>query len=720
MKYKGFFKQFPVLQYLLRTDYSVLIAGLILAVIYFFYGPVYHQASSGVASSNFIINIIRIIASSKQGLFLLFIVILMHFLIIMKVTEQYSKYKKLKKYLNENEMKFFALFNNTSDPVLVYTLQGHKRGNYIEVNEAACRVYGYTRQEFMNMNASDLNYLDIKDIEDDVSLKYLIENKHHIFSRIHKTKIGECFPVEINAQVFELFGQTLVLAIARDVTQRNKYEARLKKSEEQYRLLAENANDIIWTTDLTLIYTYISPSVKKIKKFDPEEIIGKPISFLLSDSDTKKAWSLLEKHLPAAVNDPSFTLPPMEFRSKDKDGNFFWTEVSVSLMRDDRGNPAGFLGVSRDIEERKKMEKWLLDSEKYFRSLIELSSDAIIVINRKGIVLYESPAIEKITGRISADGTGKHFLYGIARGFHRVAKDNFHKMVNEGVKKVMFPVEMTGNDNKRYKALVTAQNMLDESAVRGIVVSFRDISETEQMNERLKRTINELERSNDSLAQFAYAASHDLKEPLRGIATSLQLLQKKIGGSLDDDSLELMNMAIKSSAKMHNMIKAVLDYSRVNPNENKKEIFNLGKPLEYAINSLAHMIEERKCLITADPLPDICGEQPHFELLFLNLLGNSIKFQNDSNPMINIGKCVVDGRDAIFIKDNGIGIEPAHFKRIFELFSRLHNDELFPGTGIGLTICKKIVELYGGRIWVESEPGKGSVFYFTLPENKGC
>jgi PAS domain S-box-containing protein len=389
-------------------------------------------------------------------------------------------------------------------------------------------------------------------------------------------------------------------------------------------------------------------------------------------------------------------------------------------MRDNSGNPTGFLGVSRDIEERKKMEKWLVDSEKYFRSLIELSSDAIIVINRRGTVLYESPAIEKITGKISADGIGKHFLHGIERGFHRVAKDNFRKIINNGIKKVSFPMELTGKDNKRFNVLVTAQNMLDESAVRGIVVSFRDVSETEQMNERLKQMVNELERSNDSLAQFAYAASHDLKEPLRGIATSLQLLQKKIGMNLDDDSIELMNMAIKSSAKMHNMIKAVLDYSRVNPNENKKEIFNLGKPLEYAINSLAHMIEEKKCVITAGPLPDICGEQPHFELLFMNLLGNAVKFQNGPDPRIEIGQCFIDDCDAVFIRDNGIGIEPAYFKKIFELFSRLHNDDIFPGTGIGLTICKKIVELYGGKIWVDSESGKGSVFYFTLPENKGC
>jgi light-regulated signal transduction histidine kinase (bacteriophytochrome) len=225
----------------------------------------------------------------------------------------------------------------------------------------------------------------------------------------------------------------------------------------------------------------------------------------------------------------------------------------------------------------------------------------------------------------------------------------------------------------------------------------------------------ELERSNTELQQFAYVASHDLQEPLRMITGYTSLLAKRYKGKLDDAADEFIRFAADGANRMRVLINDLLTYSRVGTQGKKFAPVDCEMILAQTLAGLLVAIQESEARVTHDPLPTVPGDDVQLRQLFQNLIGNAIKYRNNNGPAIHIG-CVRRDRDWLFsVCDNGIGIDPRFAERIFVIFQRLHNAEKYPGTGIGLAVCKRVVECHGGRIWLESEPGKGSTFYLTLP-----
>jgi len=237
------------------------------------------------------------------------------------------------------------------------------------------------------------------------------------------------------------------------------------------------------------------------------------------------------------------------------------------------------------------------------------------------------------------------------------------------------------------------------------------------MAESLKKTTasrNELERSNEELQQFAYVASHDLQEPLRMVSSYTQLIAKRYKGKLDEDADEFIGFAVDGANRMQRLIQDLLTYSRVDRGGRSFETTDMGEVMEQAKSNLQAAIEESGAVIKNGKLPEVRGDRTQLVQLFQNLMGNAIKFRGERPPEIDVSS-ETGGKDITFsLSDNGIGIEPDYFARIFIIFQRLHRRE-YAGTGIGLALCRKIVERHGGRIWLESEPGKGSTFYFTLP-----
>ncbi|MCB4756963.1 MAG: GHKL domain-containing protein [Elusimicrobia bacterium] len=233
----------------------------------------------------------------------------------------------------------------------------------------------------------------------------------------------------------------------------------------------------------------------------------------------------------------------------------------------------------------------------------------------------------------------------------------------------------------------------------------------------------ELERSNKELAmsiadleQFTTAASHDLKEPLRVVSQYLQIIEQRCKNNLDPDISKFINSSINAAGRMDTLINDLLDYSRVIKKERHFLSVNCSKILNEALNNLTVTISQSGTVITSDPLPTLSVVESEFVRIFQNLIGNAIKYRGQDTPRVHISAKSKEGRWVFSIKDNGIGIESQYYQKIFNIFQRLHSREEYPGTGIGLAICKKIVESYGGQIWVESEPGKGSTFYFTIPK----
>ena len=248
----------------------------------------------------------------------------------------------------------------------------------------------------------------------------------------------------------------------------------------------------------------------------------------------------------------------------------------------------------------------------------------------------------------------------------------------------------------------------EDGQIVGLLGISRDITERKRLEE-------ELERSNADLEQFAYVASHDLQEPLRMVSSFVQLLARRSKGKLDPDCEEFIGFAVDGAERMRVLIDDLLAYSRVGRQEIPADSVPCGAVFERVTTNLRAAIEESGAVLSHDRLPVVKGSEVLLGQLLQNLIANALKFQGQERPEVHVGVERADGEWLVSVRDNGIGIDPKHFERIFAVFQRLHGRSEYPGTGIGLAICKKIVERHGGQIWVQSSPGSGSTFFFTLP-----
>ena len=273
---------------------------------------------------------------------------------------------------------------------------------------------------------------------------------------------------------------------------------------------------------------------------------------------------------------------------------------------------------------------------------------------------------------------------------------------------------------------VTGEPLYDEAGnfkgYRGvgsdITARKRAEAEVRRAHDELAKKAEELQRSNAELEQFAYVASHDLQEPLRMVSSYTQLLGKRYGDKLQGDAQEFMHYIVDGAARMKQLIEDLLAYSRVGTKGKEFKPVSIETPLKKAIGNLRAAIEESSAAVTWDPLPTVDVDEMQLAQLFQNLMGNALKFRGQGVPRIHVSAEEKAGEWHLTIADNGIGIEPQYFERIFMLFQRLHAMGEYPGTGIGLAICKKVAERHGGRIWVTSTPGAGSTFHFTLPKKE--
>jgi light-regulated signal transduction histidine kinase (bacteriophytochrome) len=294
-------------------------------------------------------------------------------------------------------------------------------------------------------------------------------------------------------------------------------------------------------------------------------------------------------------------------------------------------------------------------------------------------------------------------------------------VVNQGGEIVLLNIQAEKQFGYRRDALLgqpVRTLMLDPE---GLVVSWNEGPERikGKSEENLTRTMEELKRSNDELEQFAYVASHDLQEPLRMVASYTQLLAQRYKGRLDSDADEFIAFAVDGCNRMQALIQDLLSYSRAGANREELREISCENALQQALGNLRTAIEESAAKVTHDSLPALTTAESQLVQVFQNLVGNAIKYRSTEPPRVHIS-ATDGGNEWVFaVRDNGMGIEPQYFERIFVLFQRLHGQKEFEGTGIGLAICRKIVDRLGGRIWVESQSKQGSTFYFALPAGDG-
>jgi signal transduction histidine kinase/HAMP domain-containing protein len=373
------------------------------------------------------------------------------------------------------------------------------------------------------------------------------------------------------------------------------------------------------------------------------------------------------------------------------------------------------------------------------QSVLDNMGEGMAVADSRGAFVIWNPAATRILGKGPFDGGADDWPahYGLHRPGGRelypapelpLARAMRGELVNE--------TEMflrAGNEAEGRWLSATARPFRDDDgALRGGIVVFRDISERKAAEEELRalnatlemriaeRTAaleeraSELKRSNEELEAFAYVASHDLQEPLRAMASYAQLLKRLLGGQISSDADLYIGHVLEGAARMRALINALLDYSRVGRRALDLRATPLESVFDTAMADLSTTISESGAQVTRSPLPVLAADPVQLGQLFRNLITNAIKFRRDDAPVIDVSAELVDDQWRFAVRDNGIGIDPKHHERIFIIFQRLHGRDR-AGTGIGLAVCKKIVERHGGRIWVESESGKGSAFFFTLP-----
>ncbi|OGI02303.1 MAG: hypothetical protein A2X42_07015 [Candidatus Margulisbacteria bacterium GWF2_38_17] len=424
------------------------------------------------------------------------------------------------------------------------------------------------------------------------------------------------------------------------------------------------------------------------------------------------------------------------------------------------------LKEAEDRRERINAEQQLRNSEERYRAVIELSPDGIFIYNAEAIVFANS-ASAVLVGLNRPEDIVRSSIYDFVHPeSRRIITDTFNDVLLLN-KKIFFrdlkllkeagPIVFVDgaavpfNYMGEKAILLEARDITERKSMEEALMKARDelelrvkqrTNELEISNEQLRQEINErhrieaalerqaqeliesnsklekvnqeLERSNRELELFAYVASHDLQEPLRMVASYVQLLARRYKGKFDTDADEFINYAVDGATRMQQMINDLLLYSRVETQGKELAPVDCELVFNRTISDLQLKIDETKAVVTSDPLPLVVGDEFQLGQLFQNLIGNAIKFHGIEPPRVHIS-AERKGTEWLFsVKDNGIGLDQKYSERIFVVFQRLHFRDEYQGTGIGLAVCKKIVERHGGRIWVESTPGKGSVFYFTL------
>jgi PAS domain S-box-containing protein len=410
----------------------------------------------------------------------------------------------------------------------------------------------------------------------------------------------------------------------------------------------------------------------------------------------------------------------IELQGRRKDGSEFPLELMLSPLQGAEGILV--TAAIRDISVRRAADKHLAQMEGRYRGLLEAAPDAMVVVNQGGEIVLLNLQAEKQFGYRRDELLGQQVKNIIPEGFaERLLSDGLRSAEEALAQQIGTGIELQGR--RKNGSEFPLELMLSPlQSAEGILVTaaIRDITTRKNAEAALLQNVHDLNRSNEELEQFANIASHDLQEPLRMVASYTQLLAKRYKGRLDSDADEFIAYAVDGSTRMQALIQDLLAYSRAGTDGKAHRKISSESVLNEALKNLRATIEENGAVVTHDSLPVLTTDDMQLAQVFQNLVGNAIKYHSAEVPHVHItARKSADNAWIFSVRDNGLGIDPQYFERIFILFQRLHGREEFKGTGIGLAICKKILERLGGRIWVESQLGKGSTFYFALPEIEG-
>ncbi len=559
-----------------------------------------------------------------------------------------------KEALQEKAERYDALFCRSLVCIYVHNFQG----NFLDANEACLDLVGYSREELRSVTFSDL--LDGEQLE---AARQILEeilrtgSQQKLSTYKLQKKGGGSVWVETEGTILYRKGEPFaVQGIARDVTEQKRVEESLRESEARYRLLADHATDVIWTRDMDLRVTYVSPSITSLRGYTVEEVMAQTPQENMTPASAELATKVFAEELALEASGAPTDLSrsrTIEVELNCKDGSTVWTEVNMRFLRDEGQQPLGILGIIRDISERKRAEDELRRYQEHLEELV-------------------------------AERT--------ARLEHEIAE---RKRIEDGIRKLNAGLE---------------QRVLERTA-------------------ELRHALEELKRLDEMKDAFLSSVSHELRTPLTSIRSFSEILLQYDHESPETqrEFLQIINI---ESERLTRLINDLLDLSRIRAGGMvwQDVPLSVGEVVEDAAKALQQLLAEKSlqlCLEISPLLPILHADRDRIQQVLTNLLGNAVKFSFEggeilvrAEPVSGTGPGATPGKIRICVSDQGIGIEKKDHEAIFEKFHQIPTEssrDKPKGTGLGLPICKEVIRHYGGEIWVESEKGKGSTFFFLLP-----
>jgi PAS domain S-box-containing protein len=585
------------------------------------------------------------------------------------------------------------------------------QGRVLNWNAGAERIKGYTSDEIIGQNFSCFfPPQDIKRGRPAEVLRVTAAIGRHEEQGMRMRKDGSRFLASVTLTALRDRAGNL-----RGFSEFSHDLSESKESSAKYRGLLEAAPDAMVVVNQAGEIVLLNVQAENQFGYSRDELVGQQVKSVIPQGfaerliadGTRSAAEALAQQIGTGI----------ELNGRRRDGTEFPIEIMLSPLESAEG--VLVTAAIRDITTRRAAEVRLAQMESRYRGLLEAAPDAMVVVNPSGEIVLLNVQAENQFGYHRDELVGQKVMNIIPQGFaERLIADGTRSAAEALAQQIGTGIELSGRrkDGSEFPIEIMLSPLESTDGVL-VTAAIRNITERKKSEECLVKTVRELKRSNDELQQFAYVASHDLQEPLRMVASYTQLLSGRYKGSLDSDADEFIAFAVDGCDRMQGLIKDLLAYSRAGTNGKALQRVSSENALKEALANLRTTIDQSNAVLTHDVLPAIRTDETQLTQVFQNLVGNAIKYHGTEVPRVHVSATKNSGDEWIFsVRDNGLGIDPQYFEKIFVLFQRLHGRDEFEGTGIGLAICKKVLEQLGGRIWVESQPEKGSIFYFALPE----
>jgi PAS domain S-box-containing protein len=613
----------------------------------------------------------------------------------------------------ESETKYRGLLEAAPDAMVVV----NQSGEIVLLNVQAEKQFGYRRDELLGQKVTNIipegfaERLIADDLRsaEDASAQQIGTG----IELIARRKDGGEFPIEIMLSPLDSAEGTLVTAAIRNISVRKAAETHLSQMEGRYRGLLEAAPDAMVVVNQSGEIVLLNVQAEKQFGYRRDELLGQKVTNIIPIGFAER---LIADDLRSAEDASAQQIGTgIELVAQRKDGGEFPIEIMLSPLVSAEGTLV--TAAIRNISVRKAAETHLSQMEGRYRGLLEAAPDAMVVVNQSGEIVLLNVQAEKQFGYRRDELLGQKVTNIIPIGFaERLIADDLRSAEDASAQQIGTGIELIAQrkDGSEFPIELMLSPLRNAEGIL-VTAAIRDISVRKKAAVLLMQKVQELNRSNEELGQFAYIASHDLQEPLRMVASYTQLLSRRYKGKLDADADEFIAFAVDGASRMQRLIQDLLAYSRVGTKGKVLTEISSEAALRQAVVNLRGAIEDSHALVTHDLLPDVMADEIQLVQLFQNLIGNAIKYQKPGIPEVHISAAKNGGKTWDFaVKDNGLGIDSQYFEKIFGMFQRLHKRDEFAGTGIGLAICKKIVERHGSNISVESTPGQGSTFRFAL------